>query len=583
MDVLISGNNEQGMRVFQTTANDLKKLATPVNLFTAFTHNEHGAPWDYEFPSEPTKEQKITSRDKEYQCGGFNNLAGLTQLNDAPIELGNGNIARFRFNNLGIPEDSNISNAYIQFQAGAPGNNGQNNAAAKYYIYTQNTSNAPLVQNGGFGLIGTVEWEPNGGWVEGESGEDQRTPDLSSIIQNIVNKNSWNSGNNGLAIYISHLNIQNPTGSTAPGRRWVNSFDNVSNTGIGTAPTLHVEYSGNDKTKLQVMKESLRAVLEDAPDNVKVGLMNYGQESESDWKTENKRHHNVSGVAFPVTDINAKARDVIATSGDQYGLPSYPDETTTVREYIADIADSWSASSWTPIVDSLYEAALYFRGETIHYGQTLPTKNGAHPVTYDGSAVTIDVEVDGRDRSTAPKYITPMESSCQENYIVLMTDGAPTTNISGGGSESNIKGAFARIRNQTHGPQGALATAVPSCSDPAGVGDAGTCGAELTEYLATNDNMPDPTGSFPEGKEGDQFIKTFTIGFGTGAGTNTETYLKSLATYDDEVGDKRLIRGKNNQNATDELGAFTNSALDYWSDSPNSDPDGKAVEKGGLG
>ena len=225
------------------------------------------------------------------------------------------------------------------------------------------------------------------------------------------------------------------------------------------------------------MQESLKAVLLEAPDNVKVGLMNYGQGDVSNEYNgeypEIRRHHSVSGVAFPVTDINAKAREVIKTPADVYNLPFYPDETTTVRQYVSDVADSWSYKSYTPIVDSLYEAALYYRGEKIHYGQNLPTINGAHPTTYDGPVVLTNMNLVGRDRANAPKYKTPIESSCQENYIVLMTDGAPTYRIKYGASDGNTLGPLARIRNTASGPQGPLASALPTCNDPAGVGDAG--------------------------------------------------------------------------------------------------------------
>ena len=579
----------------------------------------------------------------------------ITRNTETSIELSEDVMARFRFKDLGIPRDTNISSAYIQFQAGVQADTGAAAAEAKFAIYTEQSDDAQLNTDGiKAKKYGTVEWEP-GAWVEGDMGPEQRTPDLKDIVQQVIDRDGKNKGwysNNGLAIYIYDKEGK-------PGKRWVSSFDNPNY----APPVLIIEIAGSDKRKIEVMKESLRVVLEDAPDNVKVGLMNYGQEGESNYKTEDKRHHNVSGVAFPLTDINAKAREVIPTAADLYNLPNYPDENKTVREYVADIADSWNQSSFTPIVDSLYEAALYYRGEKIHYGQTLPIKNGAHPSTYDGPVVTTDVEIVGRDRANAPKYITPIESSCQENYIVLMTDGAPTYSISGNGkSIEDSKGPLARRDSiTTGGPQGPLASAIGSCSSPAGVDDAGTCGAELTHYLATHDNLPDPTGSFPNGQEGDQYIKTFTIGFGTGAGSDTEEYLQSLATYDDgnaatkddgyfeastpealseafreiltevaapkgtlaspgysvnvknglehekdiyipvfdrknsarwsgnlkkfeivDINGRRQIQGKNNLSATDELGNFTSNALDIWSNSPDTDPDGKAVQKGGL-
>ncbi len=75
MDLLVSGNNTQSMMMFQETANELKKFTNPISFFTAFSHNKHGEPWEYTFSSNSNDEKKITSRHKEYYCGGFNGLA----------------------------------------------------------------------------------------------------------------------------------------------------------------------------------------------------------------------------------------------------------------------------------------------------------------------------------------------------------------------------------------------------------------------------------------------------------------------------------------------------------------------------
>ncbi len=543
-------------------------------------------------------------------------------------KIDNNDSVRLRFTNINIPQGAEIKNAYIQFEASET----SPKKKAHFEVYAESTDNAPAIVANFFGgsYYEDDKSHHHDKWNAGDRGDDQRV-DVEEVTQDVIDRDGW-SENNAIAYYID----------SKDGERSIAMFDHPT----ATPPTLYIDYEVKEskKDRLEVMQESLRAVLQESPDNVKVGLMNYGQESLNVSNPENKRHHAVTGLSFPVTDINAKARDVIVTPADVWGLPSYPSETTTVREYIADIADTWNHKSYTPIVDSLYEAALYMRGEKMHYGQSLPTLSGAHPSTYDGPVVTTNVAITGRDRATAPKYKTPIESSCQENYIVLMTDGAPTYRDS---SWKSIEGPLARRASiASGGPQGPLASALGTCATAAGVGKQGNCGAELTHYLANNDNLPSPTSSFPQGQEGDQLIKTFTIGFGTGEGTDTETYLKSLATYDDEdtsegpeedgyflatspedlaaafkgileevaepkgtlaspgysvnvknglehekdifipvfdrkntsrwsgnlkkfkivdIDDKRVIQGKNNVNATDELGNFTSNALDYWS------------------
>jgi K319L-like, PKD domain len=74
--------------------------------------------------------------------------------------------------------------------------------------------------------VSQVSWEPIGWSVVGDAGEAQRTTDLSTILQEIVNRSGWNSGN-AVVLLIS-----------GQGNRTAESFDGAS----GSAPTLYLEY-----------------------------------------------------------------------------------------------------------------------------------------------------------------------------------------------------------------------------------------------------------------------------------------------------------------------------------------------------
>lgn len=423
------------------------------------------------------------------------------------------------------------------------------------------------------------------------------------------------------------------------------------------------------KSRLDVLKEAVQSVLESAPDNVNIGLMRFGPGSNavrfwpySGWwneyytTTESKRTRGVNGVAFPLTDINALAREVIPTSSDVYGLPSYPGVNETVRTYISKVVNDWSASGGTPLVDALYEAALYYRGEKMRYGFDAPdgeTGVGAHPSTYSGNIITSDIWKSTRSYNNTPNYISPISSSCQANYIVLMSDGQPTYYDIKDYPDTwgTANGPFAQFL-QGKGGSSDLAAAVPTCANyPSGF-SAGKCGPELARYIADNDNNSEI--------EDIQTIKTYTIGFGANLSQKAQNYLKSLETIDDDpdtgkvedgyfnaakpedlaaafkeildevvmpkgtlaspgysvnvksgleheksiyipvfdrkntsrwsgnlkkfklvsVNDRRLIYGKNDKEAMDELGGFTGDAFDLWSDS--STPDGKNILKGGV-
>ncbi|MEZ5452850.1 MAG: hypothetical protein R3E93_08570 [Thiothrix sp.] len=59
---------------------------------------------------------------------------------------------------------------------------------------------------------------------------------------------------------------------------------------------------------------------------------------------------------------------MIASYKNSDNLPNPHDATVTVREFLADVVTSWNADGYTPIVDSLYEAARYFRGDAVGWG-----------------------------------------------------------------------------------------------------------------------------------------------------------------------------------------------------------------------
>ncbi len=186
----------------------------------------------------------------------------------------------------------------------------------------------------------------------------------------------------------------------------------------------------SSKTRLETMQSALRTVLKSAPKNLNVGLMEYG-ELKQDYATGQYP----SGISFPVSDIDDFALPIVKDSIlDGAGYPQWwmsktpkPTATRTVREYIADITDYYFKDSWygkvyqgkseshiemerygnTPIVDALYEAARYFRGEQLYFGHRDASHhkakwNGigraAHPSTYEGAPVEWDDNLCGYDK-----------------------------------------------------------------------------------------------------------------------------------------------------------------------------------------
>ncbi|MBX2884102.1 MAG: VWA domain-containing protein [Granulosicoccus sp.] len=172
----------------------------------------------------------------------------------------------------------------------------------------------------------------------------------------------------------------------------------------------------------------------------------------------------------------------------------------TARDKMKQITTGLTATGGTPIVDALYEAALYYKGMEVDYGRERgSSRNKYHrvssPLSYVGGVVnqpsgctdanpdssnckheTIDVSA----TSGAPTYISPIDSSCQTNHIVLLSDGEPTSNS-----------AVSKIQTMM---------GTNSCTQS----NSEKCGNDFTAWLNNTDHAP--------GMPDKQNISTYTIG-----------------------------------------------------------------------
>ncbi len=135
------------------------------------------------------------------------------------------------------------------------------------------------------------------------------------------------------------------------------------------------------------------------------------------------------------------------------------------------VVDSIPASGWTPLSETLYEAARYWSGLSGVYGGLTHTDNDAlvstNPMVYD----------------------QPAEYACSKNFVVLLTDGEPTRD----------RGAYSRT------------PLLPNFGDVMGRnyctgGDVnGACLDDIAEYMSKADVNPLVPGT--------QSVTTYTIGF----------------------------------------------------------------------
>jgi hypothetical protein len=156
---------------------------------------------------------------------------GSVSTGSSDLELvfdGGDQLVGLRFNAVAIPPGATITTAFVQFQVDQA-----SSGATSLTIHGQAADNA-AVFSGSTGKISTrsrtasaVSWAPAPWTVVGQAGADQQTPSIASLIQEIVNRPGWSSGNS-LAIII-----------TGTGARVAEAFDGLP-TG---APLLRVEYS----------------------------------------------------------------------------------------------------------------------------------------------------------------------------------------------------------------------------------------------------------------------------------------------------------------------------------------------------
>ena len=272
---------------------------------------------------------------------------------------------------------------------------------------------------------------------------------------------------------------------------------------------------------------------------------------------------NEDGTSVTRLDRLKLAMDqLLSTTNDiNVGLISYSGHGTNFlhpiqpvtenRQAMLDSIQSLEAQGSTPTVTALYQGTQYFSGADIgaarkrshlapfHYNCTDPlvltnacrddaqraiaASNNRLPA--EGVYTLADTgAIDRHPHCTednlghpscaneeivgAASYNSPIVSECQSNHIVLLTDGEPTENAA-------TQATVAEIANDI---------GITSCLLPTGHPDGGRCGAELTNFMAT------------EGVNASSTVITHTIGFEL-AGSSAQ-WLKTLSAVENDKGIK---------------------------------------------
>jgi len=181
-----------------------------------------------------------TGDDDAEECLDGSCTVGSVDLASSDLELiydkGSNNSNQevgMRFLNITVPQGATITNAYIEFETDVASSVTTNltfwgeaiDNAPTFLAQTNNITNRAKTGN-------SVAWSNVPAW--NTESEKHQTPDLSPIIQEIVNRSSWSSGN-ALVVIVT---------GTSGSRREAEAYEGES----ANAPLLHAEWTGPSTT-----------------------------------------------------------------------------------------------------------------------------------------------------------------------------------------------------------------------------------------------------------------------------------------------------------------------------------------------
>jgi len=265
--------------------------------------------------------------------------------------------------------------------------------------------------------------------------------------------------------------------------------------------SMYGNVSGSTYSRMSIAKKALLDLIHDSNNaDLDIGLMlfNYNFGSVSD---------NGGRVVFAVQDLDDSNRGTEPDSYTHSAAYTYGDGicgwsgSTPANDTLTKIICDIGSETATPLEETLYEAYLYYKGNTAFYGDqntsstVYPIEDSAvrsggsyySPILEDPSFLKYDKNSNGS--------ITIDDLSCERAYIVLMTDGSPYLDVD----------AHSKI---------ATATSDSNCTTSVGEGQ---CLDELSKYMFENDLDGDSSNST-------QDIVTHTVGF-----TTNQTLLENTA------------------------------------------------------
>ena len=457
-------------------------------------------------------ERRVThgNDDNEEQATGSTRIASsdLELVND-----GTNQTVGIRFQNVAVPKGMTISKAYLKFQVDEASTETTNltiqvldiDSATAFTTAKFDVSSRPV-------MAPSVAWSPPPWLTVGASGPDQTSADISSLVQAIVNRPGWVSGNS-IAFRI-----------TGTGKRAAESY----NGSTSAAPLLHVEYvpSGPAGSGPVVNPDSA-TTLEDTEATISV----LANDSDPDGDlvpgsvtivangSKGVAVANPTGTVSYTPNVNANGQDTftyrVCDSGNRCATAVVTVDITPVADAPVAVNDTATAVGTTPVVinvtanDSDPDGDLVPGSMTISTG---PTKGAAVPNGSGGVTYTPNFGATGSDSfvyrvcdATTPTALCATATVSITIQAVNLPPTAGNVTISG---PEDLPISWSPVVND---PEGGTLT----CSISTGAAN-GT--ATVPSNCAVGSYTP--TANF---NGGDSFVYTVSDGVSTATGTVTVT------------------------------------------------------------
>ena len=183
-----------------------------------------------------------------------------------------------------------------------------------------------------------------------------------------------------------------------------------------------------------------------------------------------------------LTSLNGVNVGLMTFNPDQGGYVLVPmQDIATSRADMISSVNALAAGSFTPLSETLYEAGLYYMGRTVDFGNPASVAASRKP----GDPTT---------------YLSPLQASCQNNFIVYLTDGEPTFDSDADAKIQSLVDAKGQSFAGLTGSATCDVETYPPGFSPSG----GNCLDDLAQFLFKGDLSAQPD---------QQNVITYTIGF----------------------------------------------------------------------